>query len=177
MIDKSLVADGYLFRTHRDRGLYLGTLLRNRPRWLQEHPDGWRFIQDVLQETAPLPPHAEGESKFEVKTAPTTPKVSGDVGNNGDDDENARLTDISIDDPPSPAMARQVIDDAASPSPTESEITIGERRYVSAERAASILKVSVRTFSRLNAAGKGPPRNKIGRKVWYDVCKLQNWLG
>jgi hypothetical protein len=36
VIDQSRVADGFLFVTHRDRALYLGQLVRNRPHWLRE---------------------------------------------------------------------------------------------------------------------------------------------
>jgi predicted DNA-binding transcriptional regulator AlpA len=58
----------------------------------------------------------------------------------------------------------------------ESEITIGAQRYVGAQRLASILGISLRTLSRLDAAGTGPPKIKIGRKVLFDLGKLPEWL-
>ena len=58
----------------------------------------------------------------------------------------------------------------------EDEIEIGGRRYLNAQRLASILGVSVRTLSRWNAAGTGPPRIKVGRKVLFDLLKLPDWL-
>jgi predicted DNA-binding transcriptional regulator AlpA len=58
----------------------------------------------------------------------------------------------------------------------EGEIEIGGRRYVNAWRVASILGVSVRTLSRWGAAGTGPPKIKVGRKVLFDLLKLSDWL-
>jgi predicted DNA-binding transcriptional regulator AlpA len=58
----------------------------------------------------------------------------------------------------------------------EEAIEIGGRRYVNARRVASILGVSVRTLSRWDAAGTGPPKIKVGRKVLFDLLKLSDWL-
>ena len=55
-------------------------------------------------------------------------------------------------------------------------IEIGARRYVSAQDVASMLGVSPRTLSRWTAAGAGPPKIKIGKKVLYDLGKLPEWL-
>jgi hypothetical protein len=56
------------------------------------------------------------------------------------------------------------------------DIEIGDRRYFSAQRVASMLGVSLRTLSRWNAAGAGPPKIKIGKKVLYELDKLPAWL-
>jgi phage terminase Nu1 subunit (DNA packaging protein) len=61
-------------------------------------------------------------------------------------------------------------------SSTEDEIQISGRRYVNAWRLASILKVSVRTLSRWDTAGTGPPKIKVGRKVLFDLAKVSEWL-
>jgi phage terminase Nu1 subunit (DNA packaging protein) len=58
----------------------------------------------------------------------------------------------------------------------EDEIEIGGRQYANARRMASILGVSVRTLSRWEAAGIGPPKIKVGRKVLFDLLKLSDWL-
>jgi predicted DNA-binding transcriptional regulator AlpA len=58
----------------------------------------------------------------------------------------------------------------------EREITIGARRYANARRVASLLGVSLRTLSRWDAAGTGPPKIKIGKKVFYDLSKISEWL-
>jgi DNA-binding transcriptional regulator YiaG len=64
----------------------------------------------------------------------------------------------------------------ASVSIAGDEIEIGDRQYVNASRLASILGVSVRTLSRWNAAGTGPPKIKVGKKVLFDLLKLSDWL-
>jgi hypothetical protein len=58
----------------------------------------------------------------------------------------------------------------------ENEIEIGGRRYVNAPRMASMLRVSIRTLSRWNAAGIGPPKIKLGKKVLFDLGKIPEWL-
>ena len=61
-------------------------------------------------------------------------------------------------------------------SNAESGIEISGRRYVSARHVASMLGVSLRTLSRWTATGAGPPKIKIGKKVFYDLGKLPEWL-
>jgi predicted DNA-binding transcriptional regulator AlpA len=56
------------------------------------------------------------------------------------------------------------------------EIEIGGRRYVSAARVASLFGISVRTLSRWEATGNGPPKIKVGRRALFDLVKLSEWL-
>jgi hypothetical protein len=58
----------------------------------------------------------------------------------------------------------------------EDEIEIGAQRYISALRLASLLHVSIRTLSRWNAAGIGPPKIKLGKKIFFDLGKIPEWL-
>jgi predicted DNA-binding transcriptional regulator AlpA len=60
--------------------------------------------------------------------------------------------------------------------PVESEISIGARQYVSAQRVASMLGVSVRTLSRWDTTGIGPPKIKVGNLILFDLGKLTEWL-
>jgi hypothetical protein len=59
---------------------------------------------------------------------------------------------------------------------TEDEIKVGSRRHVGALRLASMLCISVRTLSRWDAAGTGPPKIKLDRKVFFDLGKIPKWL-
>lgn len=59
---------------------------------------------------------------------------------------------------------------------TEDEIEIGGQRYVNAWRLASMLGVSVRTLSRWDAAGTGPPKIKVGRKASSNERSLATSL-
>jgi predicted DNA-binding transcriptional regulator AlpA len=68
-----------------------------------------------------------------------------------------------------PAPAPLVIDAAVTTSIAESGIEIGARRY-------SMLGISVRTLPRWSAAGTGPPKIRIGKKVLFDLGKIPEWL-
>ena len=133
MIDQSRVADGILFPTHSARASYLGTLTRNRPRWLKENR-GWRRLVDIPGDDSSPPP------------------------------------------PPAPAIVPRLTKTPPQVSLAESEITIRTRRYASARRVASMFNVSPRTLSRWDAAGIGPPKIKVGKKVLYDLDKIPEWL-
>jgi hypothetical protein len=50
MMDQSLVVGDIVFASHRNRGLYLGTSVKDRPHWLRENTGKWRPIKDVPQE-------------------------------------------------------------------------------------------------------------------------------
>lgn len=76
---------------------------------------------------------------------------------------------------PIPEAQKPVFPSATAPN-AESEIAIGAHRYIGARRLSSILGISLRTLSRLDAAGTGPPKIKIGRKVLFDLGKLPEWL-
>ena len=64
----------------------------------------------------------------------------------------------------------------ASVSIADDEIKIGGRRYVTAGRLASLFGISVRTLSRWEATGNGPPKIKVGRRALFDLLKLSEWL-
>jgi hypothetical protein len=72
-VDAWIAAGGdLLFATHRDRALYLGRSVRDRPLWLKENPGTWRRIQSLQQEV-PVQPLAESESN--VGTIPARPNT------------------------------------------------------------------------------------------------------
>jgi hypothetical protein len=56
------------------------------------------------------------------------------------------------------------------------EIEIGGHRYVNPLHLASILGISVRTLSRWNVEGGGPPRIKLGKQILFDIETLSKWL-
>jgi hypothetical protein len=61
VIDRSLVVGNLLFATPRDRCSYIGTSIRDRPLWLEEHAGSWRRIEDVQREAVSPAPPAESE--------------------------------------------------------------------------------------------------------------------
>jgi len=83
VIDQTLVCGDFVFVTHRDRCLYIGTSTRNRPRWLEKNPGRWRLIEDVLREAALLAPPVESEINVEpVPTGPNDQTSSSEVRKN-----------------------------------------------------------------------------------------------
>jgi predicted DNA-binding transcriptional regulator AlpA len=56
------------------------------------------------------------------------------------------------------------------------EIIIDGRRLLGEHRVAEMLGCSLRTLQRWRKEGKGPPSTKIGRKVYYDLNDLQEWI-
>jgi hypothetical protein len=59
---------------------------------------------------------------------------------------------------------------------TSGEVEIAGRRYVTADRLAATLGVTVRTLCRWDAARIGPPKIKIGKLILFDLAKLPDWL-
>ena len=99
VIDQSLVVGDFLFFTHRDRCLYIGTSASDQPHWLEANSGKWRRIDDVQQEAAPLAPPAESEIK--VGAAPAGPNdqtASHDVRKDGDDESDVTLVDTPVGD-------------------------------------------------------------------------------
>jgi hypothetical protein len=176
VIDQSRVFEGKLFATPLDRCRYIGTSSWKRPQWLKDHPDVWRFVQDVEQEAASLGHHVKSEGPVEAVAAEPSPHMSSpDVRNDGRDADNAGSVEIPAGEPSPPqqpqlAMTLPVTDAAASAP--DDEVALGPRRYVSAELAASLLGISRRTLSRRCAAGKAPPKIKLGNKAYFEIAKV-----
>jgi hypothetical protein len=176
VVDQGLVFDGLLFNTHRDRGLYIRESRRDRPRWLKEHPDVWKRLQDIEEETSSSPRRVESDTPIEATAAGPSPHMSSsDVRKDGQAADNAGSVEVPAGEPPPPqelllAMTRPETDAAAS-VPGD-EIAIDGRGYVSADRAAYMLGISRRTLSRRCAAGKGPPKIKHGNMAYFEIAKV-----
>ena len=56
------------------------------------------------------------------------------------------------------------------------EIVINDRHLLGERRVAEMLGCSLRTLQRLRTKGKGPASTKIGRKVFYELNDLQEWI-
>ena len=55
-------------------------------------------------------------------------------------------------------------------------VEIAGRFYLTADRLATTLGVTVRTLARWDAARIGPPKIKIGKLVLFDLAKVPDWL-
>jgi hypothetical protein len=67
-------------------------------------------------------------------------------------------------------------DEAARKFVTVGEVEISGRRYVTADRLAATLGVTVRTLHRWDAARIGAPKTKIGKTVLYRLEAVATWL-
>jgi hypothetical protein len=56
------------------------------------------------------------------------------------------------------------------------EIVIDNRHLLGEHRVAKMLGCSLRTLQRRRMEGKGPASTKIGRKVFYELNDLQEWI-
>ena len=56
-----------------------------------------------------------------------------------------------------------------TPLAAAGELEIAGRRYLTAERLATSLGITVRTLARWDAARIGPPKIKIGKLVLFDL--------
>jgi len=56
------------------------------------------------------------------------------------------------------------------------EISVDGRRLVGEHRVAEMLGRHPRTLQRGRKTGKGPPYTKIGRKVYYELNDVQEWI-
>jgi hypothetical protein len=65
---------------------------------------------------------------------------------------------------------------SVSPPSEGGEIDVAGRRYVTADRLASMLHVTTRTLARWTAARIGPPKIKVGKLVLFELAKVPGWL-
>ncbi len=56
------------------------------------------------------------------------------------------------------------------------EIVIDGRQLLGERRVAKMLGCCPRTLQRWHKDGKGPPSTKIGRKIFYELNDLQEWI-
>jgi predicted DNA-binding transcriptional regulator AlpA len=49
-------------------------------------------------------------------------------------------------------------------------------RYLSREETADALRISPRSLDRWHTIRRGPPRLKLGARIYYDRQELENWI-
>jgi hypothetical protein len=165
-IDHSLVHGEYVFRTHLDRGRYIGTVRRDRPKWLKDHPDDWKFLRDFQPEASSDTGLAENASPVPAKAVASNSRTSAQEMQHNGEKGDAGSDGVDSGDGPSPRQSARasvppIADTASSTPPDKDEIVIGGRRYVSSKRRTLLLKISPKTLSRWCASGKVPPKIKI----------------
>ena len=83
------------------------------------------------------------------------------------------------DKPATNVVPRTIANPQASTPATAAagdEIIIDDRQLLGERRVAEMLGYNPRTLQRWRTEGKGPPSTKIGRKVFYELNDLQEWI-
>jgi len=174
-IDKNgRLNNGNLFASNVDRMWCIRAGLNER-QWLKDHPGVWRPLEDVLREAAAWKCRVEGPVET-IATGPSS-QVPSDIRKDGKDVDGAASVEIPPGDPSpphQPTLTKAASKTVAAPSESDfdADIQIGTRRYVSADRFASMRGISRKTLSRRIAAGKVPPKITIGKKLYFEVSGI-----
>jgi predicted DNA-binding transcriptional regulator AlpA len=174
-INQGRVHNGNLFASNLDRSRCIRAGLNER-QWLKDHPGVWRPLEDVLREAAAWKRRVEGPVET-IATGPSS-QIPSDIRKDGKDVDGAASVEIPPGDPSPPhpptlTKAGSKTVPAPSESDFDAEIQIGTRRYVSADRFATMRGISRKTLSRRIAAGKVPPSIKIGNKLFFEVSDIR----
>ncbi len=120
------VCDGILFAEHRDRILYIRTLVRDRPQWLKENAGKWRRIEDIRREAASLAAPVESEvNVVAASSAPNGQMSSHDARKDGDDEDDVAFVDTLTEDrspPHEPASPPTPVNENAPIGSTQTEL-------------------------------------------------------
>lgn len=166
------VDDGLEFATNPLRGLFIRMTKWEQQQWLKANPHLWRRVEDVLKKAGSQQNRVG--SPAETLAAMPSSAISSDIRKGDKNTDSVASGEIRTEDrspphPPALAVERPNTIPSASASGVEDEIAIGSRRYVSADRLASIWGKSRRTLSRRIEAGKVPPMIRIGKKLYFEI--------
>jgi hypothetical protein len=166
--------DGRVFRTRHERNFFIGRLSRSQQKeWLRDRPERWQTREDALRD---LQARAGTDVETEPPEARSTTSAN-EVQPSGETDGPLPppAEDNRPPDKPAANTAPLTIVNAEEMATADDEIIIGERRLVSERRVAAMLGYSQRQLQRWRKAQKGPPGTKIGRRLFYEINKVQEW--
>ena len=171
--------DGRVFRDRRERNFFIGRLsLRQKEEWLRDHPDRWQTREEFLRDL-------RARARTDVAAEPTEPRSTPSATEVPTGGESNGLLLVPGEDerqPDKPAtniVPRTIANPQASTPATAAagdEIVIDDRHLLGERRVAEMLGCSPRTLQRWRTKGKGPAFTKIGRKVFYELNDLQEWI-
>jgi Helix-turn-helix domain len=116
------------------------------------------------------------EDNSSTISAASTPRPVAQIVANG----TTKAGDERQSDKPATNIVPRTIANPQAGTPTTAaagdEIVIDDRHLLGERRVAKMLGCSPRTLQRRRMEGKGPPTTKIGRKVFYELNDLQEWI-
>jgi predicted DNA-binding transcriptional regulator AlpA len=164
-----------VFLTGPERNFFIGRLSPSqRKKWLQDHPERWQTREDALRDL-------QAYSRLVVEAEPPEARstTSGNEVRTGGEADGP-LPGPGEDKPqPDKAAASTMPLTTANAEATVAagdEIIIGERRFISERRVAAMLGYSQRQLQRWRKERKGPESTKIGRRLFYELNTLQEWI-
>jgi predicted DNA-binding transcriptional regulator AlpA len=167
--------DGRVFSSRHERNFFIGRLSpRQRVEWLRDHPERWQTREDFLRD---LQARAGTDVEAEPPEARSaTPLNEVRTSSVSDDSLPAPSEDKRLPDEPATNTMPPPMGNAAAAATADDEITIGERRLIGERRVAAMLGYSQRQLQRWRRERKGPPSTKIGRRVFYEINELKEWI-
>ena len=171
--------EGRVFRDRRERNFFIGRLSpRQKEEWLRDHPDRWQTREEFLR-------GLQARTGTDIEAEPPearSPKSINEVRTNSETDGRLPVPVQDKRQPDKPAtniVPRTIANPQASTPATAAagdEIVIDDRHLLGERRVAEMLGCSLRTLQRRRMEGKGPASTKIGRKVFYELNDLQEWI-
>jgi predicted DNA-binding transcriptional regulator AlpA len=167
--------DGRVFRDRHERNFFIGRLSpRQREEWLRDYPERWQTRGDFLRD---LQARAGTDVEAEPPEARSTESIN-EVLTSGESDGPLPVPgeDKGLPDKPATNTSPPPIGNSEATATADDEIIIGERRLIGEHRVAAMLGYSQRQLQRWRRERKGPPSTKIGRRVYYEINELQEWI-
>jgi predicted DNA-binding transcriptional regulator AlpA len=170
---------GYVFRDRPDRNFFIGRMTpRVREKWLRDHPDRWQTREDFLRDRqvrAGTNVQAKAPEPSSTISATRVPASAGSDSQSPVPVQHNRQPDKAAPDTAPQTIANPEATNPATAAASD-EIVIHDRRLLGERRVAKKLGCSPRTLQRWRKTGNGPPSTKIGRKVFYGLNGLQEWI-
>ena len=158
-----------------NRCFYIGRLsLSQQKKWRQDYPERWQTREDALRD---LQARARIELEAEPAEASST-ESANEVRTSAESDGPLPVPgeDKQLPEKPVTNTTPLTIANAEATATADDEIIIGERRLIGERRVAAMLGYSQRQLQRWRKEQKGPASTKIGRRLFYELNTLQEWI-
>ena len=164
-----------VFHARHDRVFYIGRLSpRQRKEWLRDHPERWQTREDALRDL-------QARTRNDVQAKPAEPRSTtsaAEVPTGGKSDGPLPVPGEDKRQPDKPATntTPPTIANAEATATAGDEIIIGGRQLISERRFAAMLGRHPRTLQRWRKKHRGPPSTNIGRRVFYEINEVLEWI-
>ena len=166
---------GLVFCTTQDRCFYIGRLsLSQQKKWRQDCPERWKTREDALRDL-----HARARIELEAEPAgASSTELANEVRTSAKPDGPLPVPgeDKQLPEKPVTNTTPLTVANAEATATADDVIIVGERRLIGERRVAAMLGYSQRQLQRWRKEQKGPASTKIGRRLFYELNTLQEWI-